>query len=449
MSRLKNLILLSIVSIVALVCVEVGYRFYLEHRLHEIAEAEVKPEVDPSFGFYAYPAPWKFDLAQGFSFNAGPWVAGSIEEGAFTRCSIANRGNNFGNVGKDNDNYDTADVKIMLLGSSYTIVRNKDGDLVHNLLQQHLSERLDKRVSIINFSRDSTGLLTVFDIAREKLEELKPDLLLFVFNGTMLAYQRHWRILAPVAPGYRHLVLSLDPVPEIRNPDRVVLMPQIVSDRVDMAWCDRLKEASQRGDEGMLRNDPIVKELISARQRLQRDMNRPIFDVDHWTLKRSYVFNFLSRGDPYHEIQVFKERTVYGPHAYWSFGEDDQWVKAVSYIKESGVPFLLAHVPTLPEMVEGQPPGTFVFGRAGVPIDRGASLAESVEELTGQEIIHLYDYYEDQFKEDPVKLVTSERNWHPSPYGTLAMSRALEALLLDRPDTRALLGLPKKTAASN
>ena len=103
------------------------------------------------------------------------------------------------------------------MGSSYSLVLNEDGRAVGDVLEQRLSRRLGQPVSVLNFSRDSTGLLTYFDIARVKAAELKPHLMLFVVSTTALGHQRHWRVVHrdPHTPGIWRMAFSLDPTDDL------------------------------------------------------------------------------------------------------------------------------------------------------------------------------------------------------------------------------------------
>jgi hypothetical protein len=89
----------------------------------------------------------------------------------------------FGNFGPDDPNYEKADVKIMAVGSSFNLVGDEKGRLSLDLAAEQLSRRTGRRVSILNFSRDATGLLAHMDIARAKIDELKPHVLLVLANA--------------------------------------------------------------------------------------------------------------------------------------------------------------------------------------------------------------------------------------------------------------------------
>src|SRR5262249_26459690 len=258
-------LVLGVFIVLSLVLVEVGYRVYLSLRLVTEVSASVKPESGaPTFSFWAYPAAWRFDKDLGFVFNDGPWLAGNIVEGKFNGCGVSGSGNRYGNAYAVHSDYEHAALKVLMLGSSYTMVPNPEGWTVADVLGRRLSERLGKSVSVLNFARDATGVLSYFDIARAKATELKPDLMLFAVSSTGLGYQRHWRVVYrdPQFSGIWRMAFSLDPTDNLSNRRRVVVQSQVISDEVNPTWCDRMGNAMKSGDVTALRGDPLVVKLM-------------------------------------------------------------------------------------------------------------------------------------------------------------------------------------------
>src|SRR5262249_29996410 len=142
------------------------------------------------------------------------------------------------------------------------------------------------------------------------------------------------------------------------------------------------------------------------------------------------IYNQLAHRNPYHGVKVYEEKTIYAPLASDDFGTDARFVGAVDGIKRSGVPFLVVHIPALVE-IEGERQGEYAFGPFGVPPERERSLAESLDRVTGQPTVHLYQYYNAAVKRDPLSLVYSRDNSHPSPKGVDAMAEALERLVIE------------------
>ena len=438
------LVLFSLLILFSIGFVEIGYRVFLSRQLVAKAESTSEPDPTPTFSFYAYPAPWRFDEKIGFAFNEGPWLAGSIGKGAFNGCGVSGPGNKYGNISTVHSDYDHAALKVILLGSSFTMGKPPDGKLTHDILEEKLSQAIGKPVSILNFSRDSTGLLNSFDIARTKMPELKPDLLLFVFNTTALSHQRHWRVVHrdPYFPGMWRMALALDPSTKLNDPRRVILQEQVISDEVTQEWCDRLKRSMDSGDRAVLQGDPLVRKLVATYQRLKSDLNSVLYGVNFFAPNVSFVYNKIWYKNPYYSMKVFEEKTIYAPLAIDDLAEDEQFVEAVTFVKQSGIPFLMIHIPTLSEMEAG-PEGNFNFGGVGVPAERERSLAASMERLVGKPIIHLYSFYDPEAKRDPLALVQSRQDNHPSIKkggGVEAMSKALENLLVQNCQVHINLG---------
>ena len=426
-----NVTLLLISTLIAVLLLEVGYRVVLSWKLAADAQAKMRPDPEPTFSFFAYPAPWRFDEKLGFVYNEGSWLGGSIVKGAFDHCGMGGPGNKYGNAYAVNSNYENAAVKMLLLGSSFTMVGNKEGLLVHDLLEKRLSEKLGRQVSILNFSRDATGLLSSFDIARAKIAELRPDFLLFVFNTTAFGYQRHWRVVHrdPHFSGMWRMAFSLDPYEKLSDRRRVILQPQVISTDVTQEWCDRLTQATKAGDQKTLHSDPLVHKLIATHLQLRRDLEVPLYAINFYATDVSFVYNKLVRGTPYHRMKLYEENTIYAPLAIDDFGVDKQFVEEVEFVKNSGIPFLMIHIPTINEMGD-KLSGSFDFGGYGMEAARERSLAASAERLTEKQIIHLYTYYNEAEKRNPLALVQSPQDGHPNPKGVEVMAEAMERLLL-------------------
>mgnify|MGYP002624461716 FL=1 len=232
-------------------------------------------------------------------------------------------------------------------------------------------------------------------------------------------------------------MFSLDPVTSMGGAARADIQPHVISNLVTKPWCDAMTEAGQRADTNALKSDPVVKRMIEMHHRILRDISKPIFAVDYGAFGKSFILNFVLHGDPYYKVQKFKERTVYGAHGYESLREDVQLETAINAVNRSGTPFLLVHLPTLLEMRAG---GQFVHGMTGTPEERERKLAASLEQVTGKKVIHLYDYYDSEVRADPLRLVYSEHDSHPSPTGVKAMAKALEQMLMRIPETSEMFG---------
>jgi hypothetical protein len=417
--------------------VECAYRYYLSSIIAEEVSNRFKSVERPSFGAYGI-APWIFDKEQGFVFDQRPWRTAVIKDGAFDYCAAGGQGNRFGNVGRAPNNYADADLRLIIVGSSYSMVGDEKGRLVDEVLMDRLSKRLGRKVSVLNFSRDATGVLTYVDTARYEIEKSKPDAVIALINVTALIYQRHWRVVLPEEDGFRRMYFSLDPIPQPTDPARAVSQPIVINDNITEEWCRNMTEGRSRGDEDAGHSDPLLKALIARHQKLQRDAVVPQILIDFWRRDVSFALNLLLTGDPFDGMTMFGDQPIYTPLTLDRYTDDSDFNEAVKHLKASGVPLIPVQIPTLSEMRK-YPDGGYEFAAHGVPPRRGASLVASLEQALGEPFVHLYSYYPSELKTDPLKLVQGAADSHPNQVGVDAMAEALEQMLLQHPRTANIL----------
>jgi hypothetical protein len=425
------------ITAITLVGCEIAYRTFLSHKLARDIAKQLKPTGD-KFGAIGV-APWIFKKDFGFEFNRTPWLAASIAENRFAGCGEAPPANRFGNVGRDDPNYERADVKILLVGASFTLVGDRGGHLVNELVAEELSRRTGKRVSMLNFSRDATGILMHMDMVRAKLDELKPNLVLVAANVTQLIYQRHWRVVTQSANGFRRFYFMLDPVEKIVDPDRAVLQPTVINDHITREWCDRNNGALFLRDYAALGRDQLMPQLVSERERLYKEQRLPRPTVDFWRLDRSFMYSRVVHGNAFHDLDLFAGQPVYTHSNLTRFSDDPDTVSAAAKAKARSVPIIPIHIPTLPEMRASDAGSLFGYVAHGVPVEQGESLAADFARLVGEPWVHIYKYYAPALKADPLKLVHSDEDSHPNPLGVHAMADALVAMLLEHPASAPLL----------
>jgi hypothetical protein len=425
---------------VALVVAEGGYRVYLWRSLSADFEERSKDVPDPTFGFYAYPPPWRFDRELGFSYTDGSTLGGSIGKGAFAGCDPTSvRGNSYGNASELRGDYEHADVKIAWFGSSFTMGDpGWRGDTATNQLQAMLSQQLGKRVVIMNYSRDATGILTMLDMARARIPIDKPDLILFTFNATAPVYQRQWRIVQESRPGFYRMYQSLDPAPPT-DKRRALVVGIPISARVTPDWCAAMQAAAAARDGETLRSDPVVLGLIAEYNALRREREVPPPAIDFTTLRASFLYNRLVRQNAFFGMKLFETNTIYGQLDIASLSDDPVFAAAMKYVRDSHIPFELIHVPTRYELQSGGRP--YEFGAVGVPEARGAALLHSFELAAGRETLELGAYYAPIVRAKPLDFVISEQDSHPNEAGIREMAEAFDRLLVDKVFSRE--GVPR------
>lgn len=436
---LRSVVTCLYVVLLSALLVESGYRVYLYQLTKKQAEAKYKPSEVDVIGAYG-DEPWIFDRQQGFVFNQKPWLTAIIEDGEFSRCLATIKGNRYGNIGKIDYGYEGAELKIMIVGSSYSMVIDEEsGEVLSDVLTRQLSRNLKRNVHVLNFSRDATGILSYLDIAAAKVPELKPDIVLMLTNVTALIYKRHWRKVLPDGTGGRQLYFML--TPDADPNDRLNAFPQgqLVNDAVTDEWCSRMKIAKDKSDNKTLKYDPIVKTLLAQQHRRRSENLVPEVNTD--SFKRtdiSFVKNLLKFKDPFHGVERFMAKTPYSPLALNKYSEDPSFLDVIDKLKASGVPLLPIHLPTLPEMRKDKPE-LFAFEEHGVPAKQGESLSSDLQDKLGQKWVHLFKAYPVKLRAQPLRLVHAENDSHPSPLGTQAMADAIELTLNTHPATAHLM----------
>jgi len=424
-ARAMEILGVAFAVLLTLALVELGYRVYLWQSVSQAAAAPPPANERPSFSFYGENAPWRLDAAYGFKFNEGDWLQGRIRDGAFDSCEVTGLGNRYGNAGLALGDYESAEVKVALFGSSYTLVHITGEDTTAIRLQKALAQRLGKTVHVLNFSRDATGFLTMFDIARSVVRDYKPDLMLFAFNTPALVYGRHWRVVKESAPGMRRMYFTQDPGGATPS-DRALPHANPMSPRVDAAWCAAMAAAAARGDTQRLSGDPVVRALIDEFNAIRRDQRPPIHAERILTARHSLVYAWLAKGGALRGLTLTDPNAIWTPIALDDYASDAGFAAAVAEVKASGIPFHLIHIPALAELRTGI---AFPEGAGGVSTAQRTALLASLERMTGKKIVELMDYYEPSVLKDPLALVASEEDSHPSLAGASAMARALDAYL--------------------
>ena len=414
---------------------ESGYRTYLYWLTKKQIENSFNVSVPNYVEAYGAEPPWIFDRQQGFVFNQKPWLYAEIQDGSFNKCHVRGQANQYGNLGKIYFPLEESDLKILIVGSSYSMVADNNENFVSDILAQQLSNKLGKRVTVLNFSRDSTGVLAYIDIVAAKIPELKPDLVLMLVNMTGLIYDRQWRKVVSVGEGMHQLYLMK--TSDVDLTDTRLAFPQtiLLDDAVTDEWCARMQTAKSNGDETTLKNDQLVKKILTQQSRRLMEVTIPKIQVNTFIkADASFIFNLLKFGDPFYNLEKLKANTSFQPITLNKYSDDDGFVKAVLKIKESGIPFLPIHVPALSEM-RSSDPDNFGFSAAGIPVAQGESLSTDLQKQLGQKWIHLFRYYPSVSKSEPLGLVISENDSHPSPLGVHTMASALENVITTHPST--------------
>ncbi|MCF8118511.1 MAG: SGNH/GDSL hydrolase family protein [Desulfarculaceae bacterium] len=396
--------------VIGFVLMEIGYRAFLYYE-----EPEKFMFMDniryPYFGVYNQ-SHWAYSKEFGFTYPPGKeLVQVHIQDGKVSSFARVDTINRRGNIGPIKGDYKTADFKICLFGDSFPafIVRNQTFPVK---LQDVLSQRLNKSVHVVNFGRDGTGILQMFDLAAAKVPEWKPDLVIFTFITNDLCRKRIWRKQVVIDGEDR--VLVTDRPTENITPD-IAQDAYIIDTRITYEWAKNAKKTGVR--------DELVKSLEKKYLRMADKYG--YWFPDPFTLKRSFLLNRLIYGDPYHsdKKRAFKMTSLSIP----SYGDDPQFMKKVRILKQAKVPIALVHLPIYPEVKEGK---EYVFGLGGSDKIE-ASLLKSLEDIMGIEVIQLTKYFNMPLK-NAEKMNASPTNYHPSLWGMNLYAQAITKALIAR-----------------
>jgi hypothetical protein len=309
---------------------------------------------------------------------------------------------------------------------------------VSDILARQLSQKLNRHVSILNFSRDSTGVLAYIDIAAAKIPQLKPDVVLMLVNVTGLIYERQWRKVLPDGAGGRQLYILMTPDANPNDEGLAFPQSQLINDAVTEEWCSRMKVAKVNSNDDILKNDPIIKKILSQQNRRLREVSLPIIETSIFLrIDLSFILNLLEFNDPFHKLDKFKVKSTFPPFSGNKYSKDPRFIEQILQIKASGIPLLPIHLPTLPEMRYANP-DKFAYAEHGVSAEQGDSLSVDLQDTLGQKWVHLFRLYPPKIKSNPDVLVKASNDSHPSPLGMSAMADALENVLTTHPSTANL-----------
>jgi hypothetical protein len=314
--------------------------------------------------------------------------------------------NELGNTNRIKGNYEDATVKILVFGDSFTSNTDLNGITWPDLLQDELGAKLHQDVNVINFGRGAYGILQMFDLARSKIEELKPDLVIFAFITSDLVRARFWRTVNFINGEKRDLVMA-EPSEEAdlkKSIDATMVNPMITQE-----WCEHMLVASAK-DDALLK---VLNEEFIQRRREHYD------PVEFNSLSTSFIFNRIMYNDPFRGfipslIPRFSEN---------SYAADSRFIENVNHINQSHIPYYIIQLPTYEDLKAGK----YELG------EQEQSLFESFQEVTGKQIINFIEYassHDSNNLEDIEKLFMSSYDRHPSLQGIRFYADVVSEILI-------------------
>lgn len=397
-----SLILLSMVFTIAFL--EIAYRLYLMQRIRVDKEAEIPQDA---LNYSAVN-----DVLTEFNFEFGySYLANKSNNGVYVRngypvmCTQATI-NELGNTNRIKGNYEDATVKILVFGDSFTANTNLNGITWTDLLQDELEARLHQDVNVMNFGRGAYGIVQMFDLARPKIEELQPDLVIFAFITSDLVRARFWRTVDFIDGRKRDFVMT-EPSQQVdlkKSIDSTLVNPLITRE-----WCEHMLVASDT-------EDPLLKALNAEFMQRRREHYDP---VEFNSISTSFIFNRIVYNDPFHALIPSLIPRYYES----SYAVDSRFVENVNHINQSNIPYYIIQLPTYADLKAGE----YELGA------QEQSLRESFQQITGKQIINFFEYAsssDPNNPEDLQKLFMSPYDLHPSLEGIRFYADVVSEILL-------------------
>jgi lysophospholipase L1-like esterase len=313
--------------------------------------------------------------------------------------------NELGNIDKIIGVYEEADLKILVFGVSFTANTYHNGPTWPDLLQDKLGASLSKKVNVVNFGRDAYGVLQMFDLASVKVEQFKPDLVVVAFITDDLSRARIWNTVKYIN-GEKRAFTLMEPSEKVdprTSPELAMLNPLVTKE-----WCESML-ASPKED------DPLLEKLNDQFRRLKKEKD----PVDFTSLSTSFLFNKIVHGNPFHNLTKLSRIPL---HTLHSFDMDSRFVENVASLNRSNIPYYLVHLPRYEELK----------AKRYILNDKQEALLQSLQELTGQEVISLMEYYDTSSTDNLENLFAFPYDAHPSLRGLEFYAEATSEALINR-----------------
>ena len=399
-----SLMLVSIIFTV--VFLEIGYRLYLMQKISVAKESEF---METALNYSAVDEILtEFNLEFGYSYVANKSNNRVlIHNGYPIMCTQATI-NKLGNTNRIKGNYEDATLKILVFGDSFTANTDLNGITWPDLLQDELAARLNQDVHVINYGRGAYGILQMFDLARTKIEELEPDLVIFAFITSDLVRARFWRTVNFIDGEKRDFVMA-EPSEEADLKKSVDAT--VVNSMITREWC-----------EGMLittdKEDALLKDLNEEFIQRKREYDD---QLEFNSFSTSFLFNRIVHNDPF---RGFMRPSLIPRFSENSYAADSRFIENVNHINQSNIPYYIIHLPTYDDLKAGE----FELS------EQEQSLFESFQEVTGRQIIDFIDFassHDTNNLEDLEELFMSPYDRHPSLQGIRYYAEVVSEILIN------------------
>ena len=398
-----SLMLLSIIFTMAFS--EIAYRLYLMQKISVGKESEI---TEDALNYSAVDdVLTEFNLEFGYSYVANKSNNGVLVHNGYpVMCNQATI-NELGNTNRIKGNYEDATVKILVFGDSFTANTNLNGITWPDLLQDELEAKFNQDVNVINFGRGAYGILQMFDLARTKVEELKPDLVIFAFITSDLVRARFWRTVNFINGEKRDFVMT---EPSEEADLKKSIDSTLVNSMITREWCEDMLVASHK-------EDALLKALNEEFIQRKREHYDP---VEFNSLTTSFIFNRIVHNDPFRGFIP----SLIPRYSENSYAADSRFIQNVNHINQSNIPYYIIHLPTYGDLKAGE----YELG------EQERALFESFQEVTGKQIINFIEYapsHDSNNLEDLEKLFMSPYDRHPSLQGIRFYAEVIGEILIN------------------
>lgn len=399
-TRVLAMLTMALAVLFALLLAEIAYRgwIYASNRQNFTRMAQGE---GLAIGVYDR-SHWEYDAAHGFRYPPGRQIAYShIQRGRLAACAVLDTINARGNIGPIRGEYDSAALKVAVFGDSFPAFI-RDGMTFPALLQDELAARTGTTVHVVNFGRDGTGILQIVDMAADMIAAWRPDLAVITFTTDDLSRVRIWRAVTEVDGSLRVLTTTRpDTAPTLADGADTYL----VEPRADAAWC---RDTLAAGGEG-----PLVDDLIARYRRMAQQAKFTYAGMADPT--HSFLLARLFYGDPFADGPVFRIPRL----QLRDYRDDPGFRDAMARIRQSGVPFVLVHLPIYPEVSQGMKPQLH---------RNDAALWQSLEAAAGKPVQSLLSAWPEGI-DDLARINNSPTDYHPSPFGMTVIAATVADIL--------------------
>lgn len=397
-----SLMLLSIVFTIAFL--EIAYRLYLMQKISVAKESEI-PEDALNYSAVD-DVLTEFNLEFGYSYVANKSNNKVlVHHGYPVMCSQATI-NELGNTNRLKGNYEDATVKILVFGDSFTANTDLNGMTWPDLLQDELEAKLNQDVNVINFGRGAYGIPQMFDLARTKIEEFEPDLVIFAFITSDLVRARFWRTVNFINGEKRDFVMA---EPSEEADLKKSLDATLVNSMITREWCEHMLVTLDK-------DDALLKALNEEFMQRRREHYDP---VEFNSLSTSFIFNRIVYNDPFRGFMPSLIPRIYENN----YAGDSRFIENVNHINQSNIPYYIIHLPTYEDIKAGK----YELS------EQEQSLLDSFQEITGKQIINFIEYtssHDSDNLDDLDKLFLSPYDRHPSLEGIRFYAEVISEIMI-------------------